>query len=203
MKEILEFLQSGNVAWAFVTIAVLWASKLDILKVFDLRRLNKDKEIESLEKIVSSDHFDEAYKEVMKKRLAELLFEKHFGIVADETKRNALINFHMNNAKEATWLIIKRAAPYINVNDNNEIHVEIKRSHKAEKYFNLGVTLFIGGYALLLFIVGILSQWSEGKGVIQFGALALGIFVVAMFFSTMNWPYQAAEKIKDLVQKNA
>jgi len=201
MKDILEFLQSGNIAWASVAIIILWATKIDLPKLFELKRSNKDKDIESLERIINSNQFDDDYKEVMRKRLSELVFEKHFGIRADEIKISALMKLHNKYPKEATWLILKRAAPYTQLNDNNELVVEITKHHIFEKYFTQIMMFLVAGYALLLFILGILTQWSDGKGIIQFGALALGVLATALLVSSNNWPLEAAEKLKSLIEK--
>ncbi len=202
MKDILEFLQSGNIAWAFVAIIILWATKIDFPKIFELKRSSKDKDIESLEKIINSNQFDDDYKEVMRKRLSELVFEKHFGIRADEVKISALVKLHNEHPKEATWQILKRAAPYTQLNDNNELIVEITKYHIFEKHFTQVMTFLVAAYALLLFMLGILTQWSDGKGIIQFGALALCIFAIALFVSSNNWPLQAADKLKNLIKNH-
>jgi len=201
MKDILEFLQSGNIAWAFVAIIILWATRIDLFKLFDLKRSNKDKDIESLEKVISSNQFDDYYKEVMRKRLSELVFEKHFGIRVDEIKISALMKLHNQYPREATWLILKRAAPYIQLNDNNELAVEITKYHIFGKYFTQVMTFLVAAYALLLFILGIFIQWSNGNGIIQFGALALGVLAVALLVSSNNWPLEAAEKVKSVIEK--
>jgi hypothetical protein len=201
MKDILEFLQSGNIAWAFFAIIILWATKIDLPKLFELKRSNKNKDIEDLEKIINSNQFDDCYKEIMRKRLSELVFEKYFGIRADEIKISALMKLHNEHPKEATWLILKRAAPYIQLNDNNELVVEITKYHIFGKYFTQAITFLVAAYALLLFVLGVLIQWSGDKGIIQFGALALGVLAVALLISSTNWPLEAAEKIKSLIEK--
>ena len=44
-------------------------------------------------------------------------------------------------------------------------------------------TLLIGAYAGFLFLIGLVSYWIEGQGVIQFGALALAVFALALFIN--------------------
>ncbi|MGQ0333203.1 hypothetical protein [Halomonas elongata] len=199
MKEILEFLESGSVGWAFVVLILVWVMKLDALKIFDMRSSYKDNKINGLEDALASDHLDDVLKGLMKKRLAELVFERHFGIFTDEEKRKALIAIHNAAPRKANWTVLRRAHPYIHVREDGVADVVLTRKNKVERFMAKGVTLLIGGYAALSFLLGIIIHWVEGQGVIQFSALALAVFAIALFFSSIDWPYQAAATVKEVL----
>ncbi|MFM9269750.1 hypothetical protein ACJ7V3_05765 [Halomonas elongata] len=201
MKEILEFLESGSIGWAFVVLILIWVTQLDILKIFDMRSSSKDKKIDGLEDALASDHLDDVFKDLMKERLAELVFERHFGIFTDEEKRNVLIAIHNADPRKANWTVLRRAHPYIHVLEDGGVDVVITRGNKIERFFVKGVTLLIGAYAVLLFLLGLVNQWVEGQGIIQFGALGLAVLALALFFSSIDWPYQAAATVKGVLSK--
>jgi hypothetical protein len=167
-----------------------------IVAFFDARRKIR---IDSLK--ASLENIDE--ENITAKHLREVLMAERFkiatGIYIENPKRDKLLDVYKKISWCVSFDVIKKALPYIKLNINNEVVVDIRFIDKAASFFNF--ILFVYMSTLALFLISSFRNYASITlaYIIICLAATLLFFSIAILALYLNIPFISAIKLKKIL----
>ncbi|WP_316674916.1 hypothetical protein [uncultured Tolumonas sp.] len=193
-------------SWIIVLLAVVVLTpKLNIPSAFTRFEQHKRQKIKTLNEIIATESVDEDLIAAAKDVRDALYFKEITKIYAESKKRNALIKLHKQLNSNFTWEQIRLSLEYVDCIDESIKYKEFTKFNIANFYFNkiigIGSAIFsflILIYTLALFIAHSLTIY---LALILLAQMSF-MFVSGLGYLRQNWPYNAAEKIKEFLNSN-
>ncbi len=205
VESLLDALNKGLLPTAIVLIVIIITNLAKILEQIRLLleqiRQWRTHDADHLRTIADDDKLDDGLKKLLNEKYRQQLFAKQVGITTDLDTRNALISLNSQYPTIATWTNLRRAYPYLRF-ENEALCVHKTWRDKLFKGLMTLVAVLIGLYAILVFVVAVFVQIETGEGLFTTGMIGLFFFAFALFISSLNWPYNSANKINQLLAQD-
>lgn len=183
---------------AFLALAIYYVLKKEPFKVFAHFSQKREKEHTLAKELLEAGKLTKEANEFLREHLEHYAFKRYYGISADAEMRNALIKFQRKHQRDLSWSQVRRA--YVNVRlKGTKIVATLSWMDHAFRWFVTALSWIVGAYAL--FVIGLAALAGSEIGRWQFFALtaiALLLLLVAVLFSSMNWPYHNTRSVMKL-----
>lgn len=203
MDALLQFfttnVTTGKVWIAFMFLAIYYILKKEPFKIFAHLSEKKEKEHEFAKELLESEKLGKDANEFLREHLERIAFRKYYGIQADPEMRSALLKFYKKHQRSLGWHDLRRAYPNIRL-DGSKIAANLNWTDHAFRWLVSGLCYVVGAYAL--FVIGFATAISSQLSRLEFFGLtvaALVLLMVAVFFSSLNWPYHSTRRVIRLV----
>lgn len=194
-----EWLLAINLAFGVVLAAVFLVPLYKLVRDEMVRfRSQKLQDSEFALKLLQSNILDRADSENAKETLQRELFNQNHKINAGPEQREALSRFYTRHQNSIGWHDLQRAWPRICVEDR-KLTLELSFWNKCGAYIVRILVGLVALYAAVLLLLAMFSIFHNKPGAILILVLALLLFLAAAIFSTLNWPYQSALKIRKCI----
>ena len=199
IEQFIVNLNAGDIWVGFLMLAVFYVLKKEPFKILTHFNEQKIKDIDQAKSLLESNILGKEANELLREHLEYYSVKKYYGISADKSMRIALLKFHNKYSKEIGWHDLKRSYPYIKP-DGSSIKIELSWGSHVGRWAVTGLSYFIGLYSILIIILAFLSKTDNQLHFFSLTFLSIILLVTAVLFSTINWPYFSAVKIKDCVK---
>lgn len=196
IEQFVANLSVGDIWAGFLMLAIFYVLKKEPFKVFTHFNDQKIREIDQARSLLESDKLGKESNELLREYLENYAFKKYYGINANKDMRAALLKFYQKHQNTVGWHDLKRAYSYIEP-DGSSIKVALSLSSHIGRWSVTVLSWLIGLYALLIIVVAFLSKADDQVQLFSLTFLSMALLVAAMLFSSMNWPYHSAIKIRD------
>lgn len=200
IDQFIDNLSAGDIWVGFLMLAIFYILKKEPFKVFTHFRDQKIKDIEQAKSLLESDKLGKESNELLREHLEHYTFKKFYGISANKEMRTALLKFYQKHQRNIRWHDLRRAYPHIKP-DGSSIKIELSWGNYISRWAVSGLSWLIGLYALLIIILAFLSKAESQFQFFTLTLLSASLLVAAMFFSTINWPFNSAVKIRGCFTK--
>lgn len=187
--------------WAgFLMLAIFYILKKEPFKIFAHLNEQKNKDVFQAKSLLESEKLGKESNELLREHLENFAFKKFYGINANREMRSALLKFYNKHYNSIGWNDLRRAYPYIQ-KDSPSIKVHLPFISHLGRWAVTCLSWFIGLYALLVILVAFISKTENQLQFFGLTFLSLALLGAAMFFSSINWPFHSAVKIRDCSKK--
>lgn len=200
IEHFIANLSTGDIWAGFVMLAIFYVLKKEPFKIFAHFNDQKNKDIDQARSLLESEKLGKESNELLREHLESYAFKKFYGINANKEMRAALLKFYQKHQSTIGWHDLNRAYSYIKP-DGSSIKVELSLGSHVGRWAVTGLSWFIGLYAILIIILAFLSKADNQIQFFALTSLSVALLVAAMLFSSMNWPYHSAVKIRDCATK--
>jgi len=208
LQEVPKFLQAADKIATMkngaIILMIVGAIPVLVLCWYALRAIERKQNITFKHfdaYIAMGDSADEALVAALKDIRDARYFKMATGIHAEKIRRNAFIKAHEKLSNTIAWTHIRRALPYIDINEAGSISIRAKtKSDTVTWWFHLIFAILAGCFAVVLFGCGILLPDNGAIGLMIAGVLYLGF---AMFIVAQNWPANASTMIDEELKRRA
>lgn len=189
---------TGGVWVCFLMLVIFYILKKEPSKFFAQINEQRSKNIDQAKNLLECEKLSKESNQLIQEYIENYAFKKYYyGINANKKMRDALRKFYQKHQADIEWYELKRAYPYIR-RKGSRIKVKLTRRDRLSRISTIVISWFIGMYSLLVFTVAVLYKSKNIQDFFSFTLMAFVLFVAALFYSTINWPYQSAIKIKKL-----
>ncbi|QRY82257.1 hypothetical protein JVX91_14525 [Pseudomonas sp. PDNC002] len=200
LEEFIKTLNAGNIWAAFIFLAIVYLLKKEPFKIYTHISEKKDKDISLTKDLLASPEISKETKEALRELIAEYAFKKIYGITANKERREKLLSFYNKHQENIGWHDLRRAAPYTKI-ENGGLKFKISAWDIIGRIIISTISLLIGSYAAIVAAIAFYAFASKEMNPLTFFALST-LSVVLLFgalaFSSINWPYHSAKKLKHL-----
>ncbi len=196
MEQFVANLNAGDIWAGFLMLAIFYVLKKEPFKVFTHFNDQKIRDIDQAKSLLESEKLGKESNELLREYLENYAFKKYYGINANKDMRAALLKFYQKHQSIVGWHDLRRAYSYIK-SDGSSIKVTLSLGSHIGRWTVTTLSWFIGLYALLIIVIAFISKTDNQVQFFAFTFLAMALLVAAMLFSSMNWPYHSAIKIRD------
>lgn len=198
----LELLRTHWSGWVILIGIVIWVLLNKKTKeLFSILEKRKNDRVESFEKyLVGKDFVDPDVALIVKDQHAAFIFEKATGIIAENKRRNNLIRLHELLSYTVSWKQIKRAIGYLEFDRDGAARIrDFKWSDKLAYGYNIFVGIFFLLFSGIVFIALVIPEPRTVANVFVGFGITSGLAVFSMYVFSLNWPMNAARKIKEML----
>jgi len=203
MEKLVEFFVQNATTdkmWiAFLALAIYYVLKKEPFKVFEHFSQKQEKEHTLAKELLETGKLSKDANEFLREHLEHYAFKRYYGISADAEMRNALLKFQRKHQREISWAQVRRACINIKLR-GSKLEAKLGLLDHIFRWFVTTLCWLVGAYAL--FVIGLAVYAGSQIGRPQFfglTAVALVLLLVAMFFSSMNWPYHNTRTVMRLL----
>lgn len=192
----------GAILWVAIIILAFYFLKKQPFDMVSYYLDRKDKHYNMAIELLDSEKLSKDDRELLTEALGNGVFYKYFKINANATMRSCLLRLSQEHSETLNWTIIKRAYPYLSPS-NGSIVVKFDFYDHINKWLCKFATYIIIIYATLIILFGLFQY--EHLGQLRFFSLtgvSLLLISAAALFSSLNFPYQSAIKIKRCIEAN-
>ena len=205
MDKLVEYFISNvttDKLWvAFLALAVYYVLKKEPFKVFAHFSQKREKEHTLAKELLEADKLTKEANEFLRDHLEHFAFKRYYGISADAEMRSALIKFQKKHQRELAWSQVRRA--YTNIRlEGSKVVASLSWLDHALRWLVTTLCWLVGAYAVFVIAIAILSvNELDRTRFFALTATALGLLLVAILFSSMNWPYHNTREVIRLSKK--
>lgn len=205
MDELVRYFTNnitGDKIWiGFLFLAIYYILKKEPFKVVTHFSERRDKDYELAKSLLELNKLSQQSADMLIEHLEKHAFRKYHKINADTEMRDALITFHTKHQKEIGWHDLRRAYPNISI-ATGAIEVKISMIDHTFRWIVTTLCSLVGGYAL--YVLGYAIVLYDTKNPTDFLWLtfaALILLLSVLFFSSLNWAYHSAIKLRKVTHK--
>jgi len=196
IEQFIVNLSVGDIWVGFLMLAIFYVLKKEPFKVFTHFSEQKNRDIEQAKSLLESEKLGKDSNELLREHLENYAFKKFYGINANKEMRASLLKFYQKHQRQVGWHDLRRAYSYIKPNEPS-IKVELSIGDHIGRWAVTGLSWIIGLYALLIIVLAFISKAENQIQFVALTALSVALLFAAMLFSSMNWPYHSALKIRN------
>jgi len=196
IEQFIANLSAGDIWTGFLMLAIFYVLKKEPFKIFTHFNDQKIRDIDQAKSLLESEKLGKESNELLREHLESYAFKRYYGITANRDMRTALLKFYQKHQNTVGWHDLKRADSYIKP-DGSSIKVVLSLGSHIGRWAVTSLSWFIGLYALLIIVIAFISKTDNQVQFFALTFLSVALLVAAMLFSSMNWPYYSAIKIRD------
>ena len=196
LNQFVEYHNAGNLWIGFLMLGVFYILKKKPFKIFTYFTDKKTKDISQAHALLESNKLSKDIDELLQEYIEWELFVKYYGISAAKQMRSALLGFYSKNQKKVGWHDLRRAYTYIYL-DGTNVKVNIKWWQCPMRWVVTFISWSISLYAFVFLVGGVLKMTANPLHFYGLSIMAFFLLVLAMLFSSLNWPYHSARKISE------
>lgn len=204
--EYINSIINSTSSWIIVLLAiVVLTPKLNLHSAFTRFEQRKRQKIKTLNEIIDTESVDEYLIAVAKDVRDTLYFKEITKIYAESKKRNALMKLHKQLNSHFTWEQIRLSLEYVDCIDESVKYKEFTKFNVAVFYFNklMGIGSVILSFLILIYVLALFIDHSLTiHSALMLLAQMAFMFASGLGYLNQNWPYNAAEKIKEFINSN-
>lgn len=193
-------LVAGDVWVGFIMLVFFYIIRKEPFKIFTYFNEQKSKDIEQAKSLLESKRLGKDSNELIRDHLERYFFNKYYGINTDKKMRVALLEFYKKYQGAVRWHDLKRAYTYIRL-DGSIVTIKLSFFSRFGSWVVNALSCLVGLYALLIIVLAVLYKMDEQVEFFILTFMSIGLLVAALLFSTMNWPYYSAIKMRDCAAK--
>lgn len=207
MEQLIEYFTKNVTTekiWiAFLALAIYYILKKEPFKVFAHFSQQREKEHTLAKELLESGKLSKEANEFLREHLEHYAFKRYYGISADADMRNALIKFQKKHQRDLSWSQVRRARVNIRL-QGSKIVATLGWIDHAFRWFVTALCWLVGAYALVFIgIATFTGSITDRKQFFILTAMALALLLIAVVFSSMNWPYHNTRTIIRLSEREA
>lgn len=203
IEEILKVVNAGNVWIGFLIFFVVYILKKEPFKVIVHLAEKRDKEFDFVKGLLESDKLGKEAADLLREYLERESFKRMFGVSPERDMRAAVHKFHQKYHSKIKWVEIQRAFPYFRL-DGSKLTVKLGKADAVMAFITTALSVIVGAFSLFVIVVSLywakVDESSKWIVLSMFGSILL---LASMVFSSLNWPYSGAKKIKEVLASNA
>lgn len=197
IQGFIDNLNAGDVWYGFLMLAVFYILKKEPFKVFAHFSEKKDNDLSQAQSLLASDKLSNDTDELLREHVEREVFSKYYGIRAGKEMRAAMLKCFKKNENEIGWHDLRRAYPYIKL-DERVLKVSLRWWDHVMRWLVTGLSWLMGAYAILVLVVAVVSRAEDQLQFFGLTIMAIFLLALAVFFSTLNWPFHSARKISQV-----
>ncbi|WP_022966491.1 hypothetical protein [Denitrificimonas caeni] len=194
LYQFIENLSAGDLWYGFLMLGVFYILKKEPFKVFTHFSEKKTKDLSQAQALLESGKLSKDADNLLQEHIEQELFVKYYGIRAGKEMRSALLKFYNKNQAEIGWHDLRRAYSSIYL-DGTKVKVNIKWWEHPMRWLVTAISWSIGAYAIFVLIVAAVARTENQLHFFGLSIMAIFLLVLALFFSSLNWPYHSARKV--------
>ena len=193
MEQIIDYfiknVTTDKIWIAFLALAIYYVLNKEPFKVFAHVSQKCENEHTLAKDLLEGGKLTKEANEFLREHLEHYAFKRYYGIAADAEMRNALIKFQRKHQRDLSWSQVRRA--YVNIRlKGTKIVAKLSWLDRALRWFVTALCWLVGAYSL--FVIGFAIFTGSEVSRTQFFTLtvtAMLLLLVAVLFSSLNWPY--------------
>jgi hypothetical protein len=193
---------SGNIWYALIVLAVVYAFKKEPFKIFAHFNEQAKSDIRLAKELLESNILSKETNDLIREKIEQFMFKKLYGINADKMQRKYLSIFREKNYLSITWKDLKLAKPHYDF-DGNKIVVKITIRDKIISFFIKLAWISIATLSITIVIFAVFFKAIEAIDNYNFYTLIFLSWLfaaAACIYKSENWSYESALKIKTLIK---
>ncbi len=158
----------------------------------------KYKELEVAKSLFESGLSDQS-NELLREHLERFTFSNYYGIHANRDMRITLQNFQKPHENEISWIDLKRAYHFIKP-EGDPFKIRLSFFSHFGRWLVTGLSWLVGIYSVVIMFMALWTKINEPLQYISLTALSVMLLFTALVFSSLNWPYHRAVKIRKYIK---
>lgn len=202
INEFIQNINAGNLWVGFLVLAIFYIIKKEPFKIFTHLSKQKIKDIDQAKSLLEIEKLSKKSNELIREHIESYAFKKYYGINTHKKMRETLLNFHQKHQDKISWIELKRAFQYIELEDS-KIKIVLKWHSQAGSWVISILSWVIALYSLSVIVLAFLIRSGTPLQFFTLTFLALLLLASSLFFSSLDWPYKSAIKIKEINEKHS
>ncbi|MBO9492423.1 hypothetical protein J7384_18825 [Endozoicomonas sp. G2_1] len=191
----MNYINAGNIWIGLLLLLLLYVIKKSPIKVLAYLDEKKLKNFEQANLLLESEAIGDEYKQFIKEELERAIFKKYAGISTDRKTRKILCEFYETHKDTFLWDQIRWAYKYM-VFDGNEVSIKISPFSNIGRWIVTVYSWMIAIVGLTVLAIGVFYMHSDYLQLIGYSILGAFLIFMGLLFSSMNFSYHNAVKIK-------
>ena len=196
LYQFVENLSVGDLWYGFLMLGVFYILKKEPFKILAHFSEKKTKDLSQAHELLETGKLSKDANSLLQEHIEQELFAKYYGIRAGKDMRSALLKFYSKNQSKIGWQDLRRAYPSIYL-DGTKVKAKIKWWEHPMRWFVTFTSWGVGVYATVVVVAAAVSRPENQLQFFGLSIMAILLLALALFFSTLNWPYHSARKVAE------
>ncbi|EGR1588180.1 hypothetical protein [Vibrio parahaemolyticus] len=199
ISAITDVLQTPSGLIVSVIVLLWFILNRDLTKIYGVFEYKQNKRLSRLDEYINNaDSADGETLRVAKEQRDTYYFKiATNGIYAESTLRNSLIRLNENSSSKINWTLIRRAMPYIRLNEQKNIYIrDFDWQDSVSIFYNYTIAIMLGLFSIGSLFLLIFSSSLTFLTTLKIVFVAIMFAIGALVMLAQNLSHTSAKAIK-------